>query len=763
MYTEEEEKKGIPIRNFLLKLILVIVFVLLLIWLLPMPKLDVFKDRIFNANIQEMKDAAQSYFTTERLPQEVGDKVTISLKEMLDMKLLLPFTDKNGERCLEESSYVTLEKLETEYEMKVYLKCNGQDDYIIVKMGCYDYCPDAICEKVPEVEKEPEKPVAKGPSCTLVVASGTMGTNNWYTSDVVVKFKSKTTTTDGARITDYGLTTGSVSYNGKTSHTVKEDGTTTVYGYVKDSTGKTAVCSITVKKDTVKPSCSLEVLSGSKNSSGVYISDVVIGFNSKTDKTSGISLVGMGTSSTPTYNNKTTHTVTTNGTTKVYGYVKDAAGHTAICDMTVKREKTETTSNPSCVLEVTNGTAGTNGWYVSNVTVGFKSRTTTNGATITGFGLGTTETYANNTSYVVSNDGTTVVYGYVKDSNGHTGRCSITIKKDATKPACTLKVTSGTYNPNGYYTSNIVIGWNSRTDSTSGINGYGIGKTETYINNTSYTITAVGKHTIYGYVKDAAGNTNICSITVEKRNNLEYQYKKDIAAQYSAWTDWTVSEYTLNNPPIFVIHPLVEVVDLGKSTVFDRWEYSKGNPIYGTQLFQSGSVTEKSCKGYEYFKNTTTTTTYAIKTTTTWKSAGQVSLLGGAKDSVDTKYELVGYDWNRTCNEHAACNTTLYYIYNKYTREVFTVKDIVNITSSTGYTAVCTEVETKEVKLYSPINVIIGYEQKRTAVYRDGYTYKKRTRTLIQAAYTDYKWSVYNDTSLLNAGYTYTGNTRVVD
>ena len=35
MYTEEYEHKGFPFKDFLIKLILVIIFVLLLVWLLP--------------------------------------------------------------------------------------------------------------------------------------------------------------------------------------------------------------------------------------------------------------------------------------------------------------------------------------------------------------------------------------------------------------------------------------------------------------------------------------------------------------------------------------------------------------------------------------------------------------------------------------------------------------------------------------------------------------------------------------------------------
>ena len=109
MYAEEEVKRGTPIRDFLLKLILVIIFVLLLLWLLPARinstlqsnnggngngngssttsggnvDLTAITNRIFNANIQEMKEAGILYYTTERLPKNVGDESKLTLKEMV--------------------------------------------------------------------------------------------------------------------------------------------------------------------------------------------------------------------------------------------------------------------------------------------------------------------------------------------------------------------------------------------------------------------------------------------------------------------------------------------------------------------------------------------------------------------------------------------------------------------------------------------------------------------------------------------------------
>ena len=613
MYTDDERKVGLPLKTFILSFILIIIFILLLMWLLPIPKnsnnngnnnnnscsnvgncpefpnITGLTNRIFIENIKDMRDAAISYFTTDKLPAKEGDSVTLTLQDMLDKHLVLNFTDKNGNTCDTKGSYVKLTKLKDSYELKVNLKCGEEEAYIIVPLGCYSYCTSAICEnkdKPTPVNPIPVKPTPKptptptptpepdpktsSPSCVLYVSSGTRGSNGWYVSDATVMFKAKTST-NGATITAYGLGTDpNKTFNGVNSYVVNTDGTITIYGHVKDSNGYTATCSVNVKRDTVKPSCELGVLSGTKRADGVYVTDVVVGFASKYDAVSGIANYGMANNSTAVYNRISKYNITTNGTHKIYGFVIDNAGNAAACDLTVKREKSETpVSNPSCTLKVLNGEVGTNGWYVGNVNIGFASKTSTNGATITAFGLGKTEIYDGSSIYTVNGDGTTTVYGYVKDSNNYVASCSITVKRDASKPSCTLKVISGTWNTKGYYTSDVVVGFASKYDSISGIASFGIGKTTTYAGNTTYTITEKGTHTVYGYVKDKAGNTAVCDIKVVKKDNLEYQYKKDISAKYSEWTGWTTSTYDPSNPPKFGSYALIEMVDLGKTQEVD--------------------------------------------------------------------------------------------------------------------------------------------------------------------------------------------------
>ncbi len=138
----EEERNGLTIKDLLIRLILIVIFIFLLIWLFPMPDLKPLNNQIFADNIDRMKDVAKSYYTVERLPQNINDFKKMTLREMIDNKLILPLTDSNGKTCNKDDSYIKITKLENEYVIKIYLSCSDKKDYIITHFGCYDICSD---------------------------------------------------------------------------------------------------------------------------------------------------------------------------------------------------------------------------------------------------------------------------------------------------------------------------------------------------------------------------------------------------------------------------------------------------------------------------------------------------------------------------------------------------------------------------------------------------------------------------------------------
>lgn len=159
-YNENNNKKPLThyIKNFLVGFLLIVILLLLLVWIFPTNStiqklLNSNKEETnefsnyFQENINLLKDVAESYFTLERLPKNEGDKVRITLGEMLEKKLLINLSDDKGKMCNIDNTYVEVTKKKTEYEMKIYLSCGDDEDYVIVYLGCYDYCSNYVCEK----------------------------------------------------------------------------------------------------------------------------------------------------------------------------------------------------------------------------------------------------------------------------------------------------------------------------------------------------------------------------------------------------------------------------------------------------------------------------------------------------------------------------------------------------------------------------------------------------------------------------------------
>lgn len=156
--------------DFLSTVLVMAIAVILLILILPKldynvkqetPKMDGYAsllDGIYAKNLDRMKEAAISFFTTDRVAMYEGNQM--SLSSMYSQKLLVPFKDKNGSSCDTTESYVLLTKENNEYVLKTNLKCGYEESYTLTHIGCYPYCTG----------KQEEKKV--------VVSTGPTWTNN---------------------------------------------------------------------------------------------------------------------------------------------------------------------------------------------------------------------------------------------------------------------------------------------------------------------------------------------------------------------------------------------------------------------------------------------------------------------------------------------------------------------------------------------------------------------------------------------------------
>lgn len=162
MYTEENQRGRFPLRDILLKAIVVIIFLVLIIFIITKvtePSKNTTKsssnyDKVFSENLEAMEKAAYSYFTTDRLPKELGEVNELTLREMINSNLLNAFTDADGNACDVNNSFIRLTKNEDDYTLRVNLECDKKEDYTLTKVGEYDYCEHDICKKDSTKEKK---------------------------------------------------------------------------------------------------------------------------------------------------------------------------------------------------------------------------------------------------------------------------------------------------------------------------------------------------------------------------------------------------------------------------------------------------------------------------------------------------------------------------------------------------------------------------------------------------------------------------------
>lgn len=193
MYTND---KSFSFRDLLIKIIFLGLFVALMIWLFPKVNMKPFYSNVFRENISYMQEAAKSYFTTDKLPTEVYGTSKLTLKEMEEKHLIIPFIDKDGNSCNAYESYVEVTKEAKGYKLKVQLNCGTESDFIVEVLGCYDYgCDECSSSNETAIEYEFIKSFSKKIT-TLSCPSG-YTRNGSVCSKVVDKMAAKENYKDG--------------------------------------------------------------------------------------------------------------------------------------------------------------------------------------------------------------------------------------------------------------------------------------------------------------------------------------------------------------------------------------------------------------------------------------------------------------------------------------------------------------------------------------------------------------------------------------
>ena len=659
MYAEEYERRGFPLRDFLLKLILVVIFVALLVWLLPKfikptivneckhsgssgaicdtSGIDALTSQIFMDNLEKMKNAAISYYTDDRLPQKVGDSAKMTLSDMIGKHLIVALIDKNNKAVDVTASYVKITKNDDEYIMRVNLKDSEKEDYILVHLGCYTYCDSYICEK----------------QNTNTFVKGGLSTKTYKpTSTIPIKVYPSTKPNPNVNPTpshsDQPIKYYCSIVNGK------------YYGKYGDQ----------VTKNTYKNQCE------KPDEPTKYYCSIVNG--------------------------------------KYYGkYGKE------VTKSTYKSQCEEQEEPTKYYCSIVNGKYY--GKYGKEVTKDTFKRQC--------------EEQEEPTKYYCS-----IVNGKYYGKYGKEVTKS-TYKKQCEEPE----------EPTKYYCSIID-----------------------------------GKY--YGkYGKEVTKETYIKQCLDEPDISYLYEYKKITGATFSKWTSWSAWEKT--NCATKEVNCSDKSVDcLKKVQRYDQKEkigtYEKKYVKDRQVLVQTGSYKQRACSKYNYviINNTTyvttTTTSYTQvntitsttrHTTGSWVYSGRETFKNPPKDTANTAYKFVGMNFdpcNDTCESLPSTTYDVYKYSGGLTSVANTTSTPGNTTSSTSssttsststsVTATCGSYVEKTIPIYGYITVS-EIDTRREPLYGTVCYKSTKTRDLLSVGTTKYKWSVFNDTALLEAGWNYTG------
>lgn len=353
-------------------------------------------------------------------------------------------------------------------------------------------------------------------ACGLIVTKGTHNAQNIYTSEVVVEFDESEFKLISE---DYPLTKKKIGINDNArntdTYTITKSGNYKLHGYIQDSAGNRATCDLDITVNISEPTCELEVLSGTLGENEWYITDVEIGFKTMTTNSDTSSIVKYYIEKDNTSINEGeiiraeqpqesvgTYIFKDNMSATFTGYVIDSNGTEGKCNIAVKKDSTI----PKCTLKVTSGTLNNNGQYTDEPVIEI-NEATDEVSDVAAKGVGIAENYTE-TSYKVTADGTTVVTGYVKDSAGNKGTCSMEIKRPVkVPPTCTLSPAGGTY------TNSVTVTVNPSATSPATVKNFGIAESAVLNGQKSLTISSKTTHTVYGMVEDSNGLTGTCSAT----------------------------------------------------------------------------------------------------------------------------------------------------------------------------------------------------------------------------------------------------------
>jgi parallel beta-helix repeat protein len=278
--------------------------------------------------------------------------------------------------------------------------------------------------------------------------------------------------------------------------------------------------------DTTKPVTN-HTLDGTMGGDGWYVSDVVVTL-SAIDNLSGVGSTWYKIDSGYWRIYTTSFTVSGEGQHTVSYYSFDQAGNQE--DANSVSFKIDTTAPTT--THTLDGIIGSQGWYVTNVTVTLSAHDVTSGVNYTKYKLNTGDWIVYNGSFVVTTDGNYTLYYYSVDLAGMTeqiNEAAFRIDHD-TEPPTTTHSLNGIMGNNDWYISNVTITL-SATDAGSGVDEiyYKLDSEAWTVYAGPIVVSTDGQHQISYNATDNLGNM--------EATNGPFSFKMDKTAP--VWVNYT--------------------------------------------------------------------------------------------------------------------------------------------------------------------------------------------------------------------------------
>lgn len=149
-----EDEKRINWLSLFIKIVIVFIFILIIIWLVSKIVGNNKLSETFKNNINNMEKVSIDYFKTIDLPLEKGESVKITLKELIDKKLIVSTNNDSDSTCDTKKSYSQITREKNKYIVETTLKCGKEKDTITKDFSLKD-CKNC---NIKENNKDKEKP-----------------------------------------------------------------------------------------------------------------------------------------------------------------------------------------------------------------------------------------------------------------------------------------------------------------------------------------------------------------------------------------------------------------------------------------------------------------------------------------------------------------------------------------------------------------------------------------------------------------------------